>query len=201
MISHDIRGSLNQFAYCWNNPIFYVDVEGNDPSSAVAVWIGGMWWLTLVDGFLPIGDLVYIAGSVVLGAAAGYAVSEIIDNIELAPAKKTASQGGKNSAAAAKSVSTPASPTPPGNNRRNNSQSNKHVSGQTYNKYGIRVEYEYNGNGTGNVHVHYQGKKYQVYRLEGGNVYSLPKSLQNNKAVLIAINKGITFLRQLGGLL
>ena len=33
-------------------------------------WEIGMWWLTLVDGALPVGDLVYLLGCAVLGVSA-----------------------------------------------------------------------------------------------------------------------------------
>ena len=48
----------NLFAYCNNNPINY-----NDPTGETALtfdeWTLSMWWLTLIDGVLPVGDIIY----------------------------------------------------------------------------------------------------------------------------------------------
>ena len=50
----------NMFAYCNNNP-----VNGADPSgmeSLTGVWAGGMSWLPLIDGPIPVGDIIYLVG-------------------------------------------------------------------------------------------------------------------------------------------
>jgi RHS repeat-associated protein len=52
----------NMYAYCLNNPINMKDETGND---AGAIWWATMWWLSLVDGLLPIGDAIYVVGGLV----------------------------------------------------------------------------------------------------------------------------------------
>ena len=66
----------NMFAYCLNNPINYIDVCGNT-SEAVQWWTAGMAWLPFVDTVLPVGDIIYGAGIVVLGLW-GYSVAQEI---------------------------------------------------------------------------------------------------------------------------
>ena len=53
----------NAYAYCLNNPINMIDVGGGE---AVSIWLSSMWFLTLVDGPLPIGDIVYGAVALIL---------------------------------------------------------------------------------------------------------------------------------------
>ena len=49
----------NWYIYGNNNPILYVDPSGKYFS---VNWAGSMWWATTVDGPLPFGDAVYVAG-------------------------------------------------------------------------------------------------------------------------------------------
>ncbi len=46
--------SFNLFTYCSNNPVMYVDNEGNSAVAAVM----GFSWITAIDGFLPIADII-----------------------------------------------------------------------------------------------------------------------------------------------
>ena len=57
--------AFNLFAYCSNNPVMYVDNEGNSAAAAVM----GFSWLTAIDGFLPIFDIILGVG---LAAAIAY---------------------------------------------------------------------------------------------------------------------------------
>lgn len=57
----------NMFAYCLNNPVNFVDRDGKNPEAACA-WMGSMWWLCGTDLALPIGDIVYVLGIVIIGA-------------------------------------------------------------------------------------------------------------------------------------
>ena len=59
---------FNQFAYCYNNPINYVDYCGESPDAVVA-WLSSAWWLMLIDGILPIGDMLYVGIAVLTMSA------------------------------------------------------------------------------------------------------------------------------------
>lgn len=57
----------NMYVYCLNNPVVFTDSNGNAAIAAenvVAGWTATMWWLCLVDAFLPVGDIVYAVGVV-----------------------------------------------------------------------------------------------------------------------------------------
>ncbi len=60
----------NMFAYCLNNPVNLIDRTGHDARALAAGWGTSMWWLTLIDGPLPIGDILYYGGLLVLGGLA-----------------------------------------------------------------------------------------------------------------------------------
>ena len=49
----------NLFAYCENNPVNYFDPTGENAETLMREWAATAWWLTLVDGSLPIGDIIY----------------------------------------------------------------------------------------------------------------------------------------------
>ena len=55
----------NMFAYCLNNPVNYIDVQGNT-AEALQWWTAGMAWLPFVDSVLPFGDIAYLGGAVIL---------------------------------------------------------------------------------------------------------------------------------------
>lgn len=76
----------NLFAYCNNNPINYADTSGEN---ALTNWIGGMYWLTIVDATLPIGDFIYYGGIVVCAVITGVVyVESTIDNAESETSKE-----------------------------------------------------------------------------------------------------------------
>ena len=56
----------NMYAYCLNNPVMYADYTGESAVSALQGWITTMWWLMTVDGFLPVGDIIYVTGLAIL---------------------------------------------------------------------------------------------------------------------------------------
>ena len=71
----------NMFAYCNNNPAIFVDNGGTVGEEAAGWWASTMWWLCGIDGFLPIGDIVYGAGLVVCAFVIVDGVEETADNL------------------------------------------------------------------------------------------------------------------------
>ena len=70
----------NSYAYCLNNPVNMVDNCGTEAEELMEVWGATMWWLTLVDGPIPAGDVIYAGGLAVLGLTlifAGPATTEV----------------------------------------------------------------------------------------------------------------------------
>ena len=57
----------NQYAYCYNNPIAYIDTNGNSAEAAFQAWTAGAAPLSAIDGPLPIGDIIYWGGVFILG--------------------------------------------------------------------------------------------------------------------------------------
>ena len=57
------------FAYCLNNPANYVDRDGTN-AEALQLWAAGMGWLPFADAILPVGDIIYISGLLLLSAIA-----------------------------------------------------------------------------------------------------------------------------------
>ena len=57
----------NMFAYCLSNPVNFADRIGKD-AEALQWWITRMGWLPFSDTALPISDIIYIGGILLLGA-------------------------------------------------------------------------------------------------------------------------------------
>ena len=74
------------FAYCLCNPINLVDRDGKT-AEALQVWTASMWWLCAADTILPIGDIVYGAGIIILAATATHIASK--DNNHTSQLPKT----------------------------------------------------------------------------------------------------------------
>ena len=70
---------FNLFLYCDNNPVNYLDPYGEDAEALLAGWASAGWGLAAVDGPLPIGDIIYVAGCFVLG---GVVIIEAMTNID-----------------------------------------------------------------------------------------------------------------------
>lgn len=69
----------NLFMYCNGNPVNGVDPSGRYSDTAVITgWIGTMWWLPLIDGPIPAGDIIFVGGVVVFGICA---MPELLDSI------------------------------------------------------------------------------------------------------------------------
>ena len=58
----------NLYLYCHNNPVNYYDPKGDDAIALLAGWASSAWGLAAADGPLPIGDIIYGAGCLVLGS-------------------------------------------------------------------------------------------------------------------------------------
>lgn len=66
----------NMFSYCLNNPVNFVDKSGKN-AEAVQWWTSTMWWLCGADTVLPVGDIIYGAGILILGVYALIVVDEV----------------------------------------------------------------------------------------------------------------------------
>ena len=59
----------NMYIYCLNNPVNYVDYSGYEAvtiQNALEWWTSGMWWLCGSDGLLPVGEIAYVGGIILL---------------------------------------------------------------------------------------------------------------------------------------
>ena len=72
---------FNMYAYCLNNPVMYTDYTGESAVSALKLWSSTMWWLVAIDGFLPIGDIIYVAGTIAMAIGAIYTTVNTIEVI------------------------------------------------------------------------------------------------------------------------
>ncbi len=59
----------NMFVYCLNNPVNYVDGKGTN-AEVLQWWTAGMGWVPFADTVLPIGDVIYVGGILLLSAVA-----------------------------------------------------------------------------------------------------------------------------------
>ena len=82
----------NLFVYCYNNPVMCCDSNGKS-AEALMYWTESMWWLCLIDGPIPVGEIVYGVGVATLAIAAvatissedttfwvGPAISSLVEN-------------------------------------------------------------------------------------------------------------------------
>ena len=82
---------FNMYAYCSNNSVNYVDVIGTN-AEALKLWSSSMWWLCGADTVLPIGDIIYISGIVILGIYTTVSIAqEIASPISFEDEEKTES--------------------------------------------------------------------------------------------------------------
>ena len=135
----------NMFVYCLNNPINYVD-SGGTTAEALQWWISSMWWLCGADTVLPIGDLLFSLGAIVLLYEVFCTTNDpviTVDNNESRAENNTSTQAEQGS------ISAPSSPEPPNNNNRKPSL--KKLTKYLIKKLGIDphdLKYEYLGNGS-----------------------------------------------------
>ncbi len=70
------------FAYCYNDPVNYIDPYGESGvAAALAGWASSAWGLTLVDGPIPVGDIIYFGGCVILGTIALIETVVVVDKV------------------------------------------------------------------------------------------------------------------------
>ena len=67
------------FLYCLNNPTNLCDQNGRS-AEALQIWTLSMWWLCAIDAILPIGDIVYAAGIMVLSIVCVAVAANISSN-------------------------------------------------------------------------------------------------------------------------
>ena len=56
-----IMQSGNLYVYGVSNPVVFCDRSGHAGELALS-WTGSMFWLSMIDGLLPIGDIIYLGG-------------------------------------------------------------------------------------------------------------------------------------------
>ena len=140
----------NMFAYCNNSPISCRDVDGQDTAAIGMGWISWAWWLPLIDGPFPFGDLIYSIGILAFAGSAIYeatasSTSEELERTDLA-AKQGKSKADNDVTIKSSSRGTSASPTPPPPNKK---PSLKRVSENLLKKFGLdahEIKREYLGN-------------------------------------------------------
>ena len=67
----------NMFAYCMNNPVNRIDTNGEN-SETLQWWTATMGWLCLIDTALPVGDIVYLGGMVLLAIGCAITATEVM---------------------------------------------------------------------------------------------------------------------------
>lgn len=134
----------NMFTYCLNNPVNFVDRDGENPE-ALQWWMGSMWWLCGIDSVLPIGDIIYCLGSIVFLYDAYNTICGPTLNVDLS----SSNEANQSSApAVSDSISTPGSPKKPDN--ENKKPSLKRLTKYLIKQMGIdphALKYEYLGKG------------------------------------------------------
>ena len=68
----------NMFAYCNNSPVLYADYDGKN-TDILDWWAGAMWWLCGADSVLPVGDIIYGGGLLILGVVVWFTADEATD--------------------------------------------------------------------------------------------------------------------------
>ena len=115
-----VMQSGNLYAYCAGNPVMYRDVTG-DAGELAQAWTAEMAWITMADGMLPFGDLIYLIG---VGAAS---IADFINTIGVDQTARLISGTPNAIAEIAEQMGSSTSPgTPdPRNNKNTISQSLK----------------------------------------------------------------------------
>ena len=140
----------NMFAYCNNSPVFLVDYDG-DEAETVEWWAASMWWLCAVDGPIPVGDIIYGAGLLLVGGVTLLTIGDSnIPQVESESDKKASAEDGVNIDTEEETNSAQSSDTKsPKRNKHNKRPSLKAISKQLCKRLGIdphEIKHEFLGN-------------------------------------------------------
>jgi len=155
------------FAYCLNNPVNYLDRDGKN-SETLQWWMSTLWWLCGADAFLPIGDLIFTIGIIVICYdACSTTVTETINSVS----NNSTNDNAQSNAAAQSQQVSPSSPQPPDD--RNKKPSLKRVTKYLLKKLGIDAH---------TLKQEYLGKKAEIklydlaYDTTTGIIYIITKA-------------------------
>ena len=111
---------FNAFAYCINNPLRFIDESGNE-EGVLEWWAATMWWLCGADGPIPIGDIIYAGGAVILFVVDLALVEEVAETPSSTLSQAKTDSKTKTPSKTASS-STPADPNNNNNKKKNESR-------------------------------------------------------------------------------
>jgi hypothetical protein len=185
----------NMYAYCYNNPITYIDFGGKMAELAMAgagaaggaiSVAGGMAAAGGANAWNPVGWVLLGAAAVTAAGVGIYFGVQYANDVALT-----------NSINLMNFSSTAATPPPPNRGGKGTQVSSKTL----YNKNGYRIDVENPGNRLGQIHVQADGKKYiydvvnQTFRsTNGGSVPRAVIDLLKDPKAIRAIGKGLTIL-------
>ena len=140
----------NMFAYCNNSPVFLADYDG-DEAETVEWWAASMWWLCAVDGPIPVGDIIYGAGLLLVGGVTLLTIGDSnIPQVESESDKKASAEDRVNIDTEEETNSAQSSDTKsPKRNKHNKRPSLKAISKQLCKRLGIdphEIKHEFLGN-------------------------------------------------------
>ena len=190
------------YVYCSNNPVNFIDDDGESATAVFQTWLSGGWAVALAEPTV-FGEIIYGAGIVLFGIAATIEtviVAETLANriYDICEYRATVSAT-SSELAFIDSASTAATPPPPnkgGRGTRTNSTT-------LYNKKGIHIDVENSGNRIGQIHLQKGAQKYyynvaeKVFRTGSSAGELAPRAIQEllkDPAVIKAIAKGLKIL-------
>ena len=181
------------FAYCNNNPANYLDSCGT-LTEALQQWALTMWWICFADFILPIGELIYSVGFIVI-LAETYRIS-------YDQAKALRGEAVKAASSFMDYASTAATPPPPNKGGKGTQVTSKTLY-KKHGKNGFRIDVENPGNRPGQIHLQKGAYKYiynildQTFRIGTSSGPLAPQAIQDLLTlpeVIIAIAKGLEIL-------
>ncbi|MBQ7064906.1 MAG: RHS repeat-associated core domain-containing protein, partial [Firmicutes bacterium] len=150
----------NPYQYCFSNPILLFDKNGKE-AEAIVWWETWFWWLGLIDGPLPVGDIIFWGGlcvTTIISFGFAFECSNTTDSyfLEQNYTSKIEQE--------AISISTPASP-PPSGPPNNDKDPNKRNWQKVNEKY-LEKELSKQGTNPHQIKHDYLGKKVSVKRYD-----------------------------------